>query len=610
MKKQITVLVALGLMVSVLAGCGQTSKESNVQKSSDTKVESSVANTASGESAQQEEESKYPDYLNLESAKPIVKEGEKVTLKMMVMRDAAATTPVDEVWLTKYIEEKLNIDLELEMVTSDNVDERKSLMLMSGDMPDMTLGVSFTNSEIMMYGVDQQLLLPVSDYMSEELTPNLVYAEEKYPGEFAKFEAPDGKDYTIPRLYINSPGQGNTLGSIRMFVDVNYLKAAGYTEVPDTMDGFLEMLRAFKKLDPKTMGVEEIWPMLAISSLDRKLIQNAFGWVSTSNTNMLTPTWDADENAVVVPALQEKYGEYLAFYNTLYTEGLIHPDYFTMDSTATQALQKSRAAGVIGVWAPSSTIPEAYDEYVSCIPLKSDYTETGIATEEAGSAAGLVFISADTEYPEVCMRLLDWYYSPEGAAYCHLGPVDGSEDALGYTGFKIEKNDAGATVMVTSHIPEGYETWAKYRLDQLRLNDFVPFQERREEFTTSLGVDPDKYNATLGEEQEPGVVINTLTGKQCTGDPSYRYYVYHACEGKLVAPLPGVFMDADTTAEFTDLQTVLKDHVDTESAKFITGRRPLSELNDFFAELKAMGSEDYLKLVQEVYAYYEGPSAQ
>ena len=54
----------------------------------------------------------------------------------------------------------------------------------------------------------------------------------------------------------------------------------------------------------------------------------------------------------------------------------------------------------------------------------------------------------------------------------------------------------------------------------------------------------------------------------------------------------------------TDLKAVLNNYITSESAKFITGRRPVSEIDEFWDELKQMDIERYLEIYKEAYAPY------
>ena len=46
------------------------------------------------------------------------------------------------------------------------------------------------------------------------------------------------------------------------------------------------------------------------------------------------------DGAITLPAFTEEYREYLEFFHTLYEEGLISTEYFTMDGETQKALAK------------------------------------------------------------------------------------------------------------------------------------------------------------------------------------------------------------------------------------------------------------------------------
>jgi len=68
--------------------------------------------------------------------------------------------------------------------------------------------------------------------------------------------------------------------------------------------------------------------------------------------------------------------------------------------------------------------------------------------------------------------------------------------------------------------------------------------------------------------------------------------------------LPSVYMTEEEALEAVDLQTVIYDYVVAESAKFITGLRPLDEIDDFQEELKKLGVEKYVQMYRDAYKTY------
>ena len=584
MKAKIKAIVAMVLSLCMITACGnqQTVKE-------ETKT-STVTSESSTTSETKQEESKYPDYLNLDSFRPIVKEGEKITLKVVTQRASGATNNIEETWIVKFIEEKLNIDLEIEELTGENVAERKNLLLASGDLPDLFL-TTLTNGEVVEYGVNNGELLPIGDYISEELTPNLwkFVNDEAHAEAMEAVTASDGKIYNIPRITASSPGKGDMIGNYRVFIDKDYLAAAGIEEIPTTLDGFVDFLRTIKtEVEPSEVGVNEFWPLIARSGHDRLYFQNAFGWITTAPDEGTAPCWDAETQSVAVPCLTEKYAEYIKLYHTLYSEGLLHPDYFTMDKTASRALYTEGKAAVNTDAAPYLFDKEGFANYVLAEPLTCEWSaDEPVVTSALAYIKNFAFISADTEYPEVCLRLLDWFYSEEGLVYTNYGPQKGSEDTLDMIGgFYYDKEN---NVITCDEVASGaWDTLYNFKVNNYNLSQNLCGVEENT-------MDEVFYKDYLGMEL-PSTELDITQP-----DPHYRSLCYNAQYEYLVYPLADPYMTADQNTEFTDLKSVLENYLDQEFAKFVVGQRPIEEVDKLLGELMDLGGKEYLELVKEIY---------
>ena len=279
MKKVISILLVTGMTAGLLAGCGGKDGASGSGQEPD----QAQGAESGGSKADGGTENQNPDYLNLESYRPIVKEGEEITLKLVVKRDPIANTDIEDNWFVQFAEQELNINLEFEEVTEENVEERKNLLLASDDLPDMIFSLGISNSEIVQYGVEGGMFLPISDYFSEELTPYILQTLDEYEEARNAFTATDGKIYTLPTINAVRPGSPDTIGAERVFLDTRYLEAVNLEEAPKTLDEFVDMCRAFKALDPAAVGVDEIYPILSVGTFEDYLMR-AFGWTGGRQT--------------------------------------------------------------------------------------------------------------------------------------------------------------------------------------------------------------------------------------------------------------------------------------------------------------------------------------
>ena len=126
---------------------------------------SAAASTASGAESGSETASQYPDYLNLDSTTPLVKEGEEpITLKVLTSRvDTSCTTDISEILWTPFAEDLLNVKFDFEDA-QQNAAERLSLMFSTNDLPDMCWGLGVSTSQMVTYGQGEGMLLDFSQY--------------------------------------------------------------------------------------------------------------------------------------------------------------------------------------------------------------------------------------------------------------------------------------------------------------------------------------------------------------------------------------------------------------------------------------------------------------
>ena len=137
-KKNVTrffaVMLSLAVSLSAVA-CGKDN-QGNPSKDKEQEVSQEQENL-------QEQESAYPAYLNLDGYRPLVQEGEEITLTMAVKRDGGATKEIEDMWIYSYFKDVLNVNLEVVTYTDETVSEQKSLMLASGELPDIMISLPF-----------------------------------------------------------------------------------------------------------------------------------------------------------------------------------------------------------------------------------------------------------------------------------------------------------------------------------------------------------------------------------------------------------------------------------------------------------------------------------
>ena len=104
---------------------------------------------------------------------PIVKDGEKLTVSVATKRSEQYGKDPDQQWFWIWSETYSGIDFEVDQILSTAVDERKSLMFASGDLPDLLFGINLDTSELVRYGMGEGMLLDLTPYITPEIMPNL-----------------------------------------------------------------------------------------------------------------------------------------------------------------------------------------------------------------------------------------------------------------------------------------------------------------------------------------------------------------------------------------------------------------------------------------------------
>ena len=90
----------------------------------------------------------------------------------------------------------------------------------------------------------------------------------------------------------------------------------------------------------------------------------------------------------------------------------------------------------------------------------------------------------------------------------------------------------------------------------------------------------------------------------------YDMNVHYGVTGFIAAgkyftsPLPTAYLDSDTQARVAELKASISNYVEKETAKFIVGQRSLDELDNYFAELKDLGIDEYKQIYVDYYADY------
>ena len=514
-----------------------------------------------------------------------------VTLTVAVNRHPEAVTESDQIWYFKYMEywfAQQGYDVTINVETVDN-DSQLNLMMNSNSMPDIVWAHSLSTSEVVRYGVDEQLLLDWTPYLTPELMPNLLAQYEKNPSMRAAQTAPNGGIYGLPYItpypYSTIPGMTN-----RMFVRKSWLDAAGITSMPTTQEEFLNMLRAFKNVQ---IAGKRTTPLISTYSFLEKYLWTCLGFYGTDGTTFGTEFMIKDEQ-VYLPAYTEEYKEFVKIMHTMYSEGLIPADYYTTSNDQKIAKINDGSTGVHAYY----TLQYVGDDYADQVllgPIPMGGNDDVYVSRLSDYTLNTVWVSSATKYPEVVALMMDFMYSEEGSMLYMYGPELGTDPLGMVDGWFYDDNGLITTYMVGEGKP--YSLMELYARDYIRPHDYAGL--RVDPVTTGTGELITYTDAVTGA---PYTVIHDRTMTRSSNDEWWRLETIETWSPYATSiRLPEAYLSKTQMDEMTMIGQAIKTWINNETARFITGKRPLSELDKFMDELRGLGVEDYIAAYRAAY---------
>ena len=224
------------------------------------------------------------------------------------------STDFNNLWFFQQIEEKTNTHVDFTMVKDGDFQTQLNLMFISGKYMDMILRGS---TDIEDYGVNQGLLMPLDEYITEDIMPNYV-SRLNLNNAGDSIPASDGHSYYIGYLIAQNVNHNGT-----WYINTTLLDQLGL-EVPTTIDEYTNVLRKFKEagikypLSTSTFGYgpETIWNEFA-----------SFGVPENYAFYHIT-----DDDKVEFTGTMPGWRACVEWLHMLYEEGLLDPECLTQDS--------------------------------------------------------------------------------------------------------------------------------------------------------------------------------------------------------------------------------------------------------------------------------------
>lgn len=406
-KQLVSLLLVAVLCISVTAcGSNSSAEEAPTKASEETKTESSPDKTPEKETVLPDNDrERVPLYVTA-----LVSRGEP---------DGRRSDPV-----SLYIEEELNIDLELTGVIDSEYHTQFSAMLAANDLPDI-FNISDLNKQFPMLMASENLLCIepyLKDYAQTTLNdPNGAVMLEAYRSPAT---SPDGDLY----LWGMSKGSWDdgTVPTCGHYIRWDLYKEADYPILESYDEDLLDVLEQLVALEPETDDGQKTYGLGA-------WFGDGQGWAEWSLTFGLAPqegyhltngstlaislvdSSPLESNQLTDP--ESYFWRTARFYNRANQRGLLDPDSFTQKSDIyEQKLKAGRYMFNVPGWMSVAANHE-FDKtegnlktFVS-LPSIQGNAEERFANMFRGERVYGIF--GKTEYPERCVELLDFLSSYE-----------------------------------------------------------------------------------------------------------------------------------------------------------------------------------------------------
>ena len=534
---------------------------------------------------------RWPDYISLGRGWPVIREDmrDDVLITMAIAQSADGGS-WDDLWISHFYREVLNINFQVEQIMDIAREERMSLMFAADDLPDILMNLWISPANIMRFGQMEGQLMDLNPFVDPELTPFMYDAFAERPDGRAMATTPDGAMYSLPNI-----NPADEEGSVpRIFVDRRWLAAAGLS-MPHTLDDFIAMLRTFKEVDPTGVGSENVIPLGgAHEYFDPSwYILNALGFITNEGRGALNSP-AIRQGEITIPANNELFLEFLTIMNSFYEEGIISDNFFlaSPDGVEVNGQLMEGRIGVFGFPVFAVGYPDWY-YWDALPPLTSGHQPTPQWRGPPIGSVGNFAMSSNARHPAAGMAFADLYFGEYGRLMW-VGPgLHQDEYLLGFHGPGIYWDDEiGDTNFYTDGYPDHIDGLWNYLM---ALHSPMPHFGMLNMHEVNVRF----VNRWLG-----GSMTLERTFNLEDPDRHYRATVYATNVPHIVPSFQGIFyLDEETTIRMTDLQTVLQPYIWEQTAMFVTGRRSLDEFNAFQSELDVMGINDLEDIFREVWEF-------
>jgi putative aldouronate transport system substrate-binding protein len=487
---------------------------------------------------------------------PIVED--RITMTVLMRQLTDMPEDGNMIPLAQDLEEFSNIHIDWLMVPSVGFEDRRALMLATGDLPCIIGGHGANDTELVRFGAEGVFhcldeLMHLMPYVHEALTRR----EWVDP----MMRTPDGRLFVTPRVDDGAWMRGHI-----PIINTSKLNRLGLS-MPTNVNEFADVLRAFQADDPTTIGWQWFAGQPNGSFADGhalRFLMFPFG-VAANPVHMFVENEQIRHNLYHQPA---EFKNALDFLHMLFAEGLINQNGFTdeFDQHGANLNQIPNRVGSGVVWDIMDDIGvrEAQEQFAFMPPLRGPNNEDpNVWFPRFHAWRNGFIITENALHPEIAARWIDIAYMPDWTIQFKEGRKG---DRLTW--------DYDNSWWVVKDPPDGVNAQ----------------QWRRQTSLLELGW------AVHREETENFFVLDFTIPKSMHFD---IYFEEFATGTRDI--WPNTTLTPREAERIAILQTALRNLTNRRVAEWVMGGNHRAEWDDYINELRSIGLEEYLQIRQAAY---------
>jgi putative aldouronate transport system substrate-binding protein len=499
-----------------------------------------------------------------ETGLPIV--DKPVSIRVLGARSALHRKPFNELPVVMKTEKQTNVHIDWIEVPMAGFEEKKNLMLASGDLPD-AISHNLPDFDIVTYGA-AGVFIPLQDLI-DKYAANYKKVIAQKPDIIKFTTAPDGNIYSFARLNEGSwMRQLSVHGIYKPWVDKLGMS------MPKTTEEFYNLMVAFKRNDPNGNGKADEVPIAmavgdgnAIGRSQPFFVYYAFGLPTLDTNAAATAHLFVENGKVKFAPVEERFKQATIFLHRLWQAGLIEPEAYTLNYAQLNAKIQAEPVsyGVISHWNLNDLFNPSDPRQQEYVPLQF-FAAPGVPEPAVyrqpypGWNRSQFTITKADKYPEVTVRWADYIYEP----------YESMEWIEGMIGSRLVKDAKG---VVTMKDPPAGVTTQEYRMSETQPD--VPLAATMEMYRTI-------FPAPLYELK--GATID-------------EYYVPHWDKEFWSNPLIGV----EDSKQLNAIDPDLRSYFTRMQAKWITQGGIEQEWDGYLKQMETLGVSKMLQIRQAAY---------